>query len=270
MSFKSYLVSKSFWLNILLAVVITVVLLLTTTYVLRIYTHHGESFAIPDFSGMPIDQVEKKIEEHELQYKIIDSLYVKTAEPGSVIDQVPEAGFHVKQGRTIFLTICARKPEQIVMPKLTDVSYRQALNLMMSYGLNVGNVNYVPSEFPNLVLEQKYDGEPIKEGELVNKGSNIDLTVGQSRFGEKTEIPNLIGIRFDQADQLLAASYLNVGAVIYDDSFKTKEDSLDAQIWQQQPTPRPGAKIEQGTSIDIWLTVNEDKLNEANAKDSIQ
>lgn len=268
MSFKAYLISKSFWLNVLLAIVITVVLLLVTMFGLRIYTHHGESFAVPDFSGMPIDQVEKTIQEDELLYKITDSLYVKDAEPGSVIDQVPKAGFHVKQGRTIFLTICAFKPEQIAMPKLTDVSYRQALNLMMSSGLKVGNVDYIPSEFPNLVIAQKLDGVPIQEGVLVDKGANIDLAVGQSRYGEKTEIPNLIGVRLDQANQLLAASYLNVGAVIYDSSFKTKDDSLAARIWQQQPQPIPGAKIEQGTSIDLWLTVDEDKLKEANEKDT--
>ena len=268
MSFKGYLISRSFWLNLLLAVVITVVLLLITMFVLRKYTHHGESFAVPDFSGMPIDQVEEKIKAENLQYKITDSLYIKDAEPGSVIDQIPVAGFHVKQGRTIFLTICALKPEQIAMPKLTDISYRQALNLMMSFGLNVGNVDYIPSEFPNLVLEQKIDGASVEEGTLVNKGSNIDLTVGQNRYGEKTEIPNLIGIRLDQANELLAASYLNVGANIYDESFKTKEDSLEARIWQQQPEPVPGAKIEQGTSIDLWLTVDEEKLKEADEKDS--
>ena len=267
MSFKAYLISKSFWRNILLAIVITVLLLLLTMFALRKYTHHGESFAVPDFTGMPIDSVEMTIQQDELQYKITDSLYVKDAEPGSVIDQVPKPGFHVKQGRTIFLTICALKPEQIAMPKLTDISYRQALNLMMSFGLKVGNVDYVPSEFPNLVLAQKIDGVEVKEGALVDKGSNIDLTVGQSRYGEKTEIPNLIGIRLDQANELLAASYLNVGATIYDESFKTKDDSLAARIWQQQPDPVPGAKIDQGTSIDLWLTVDEDKLKEANDKD---
>lgn len=267
MSFKAYLISKHFWLNLLLSVVITVVLLLVTMFVLRVYTNHGESFAVPDFAGMSLDQVKEKVEEKELQYQITDSLYSKEAEPGSVIDQVPSAGSLVKRGRAVFFTICATKPEQVAMPKLTDVSYRQALNLMMSFGLNVGNVDYIPSEFPNLVLEQQINGEPVEEGVLVNKGSNIDLTVGQNRFGEKTEIPNLIGVRLDQANELLAASYVNVGAIIYDDSFKTMDDSISARVWQQRPEPIPGTKIEQGKSIDLWLTVDDEKLEVANEKD---
>lgn len=267
MSFKAYLKSKSFWISILLAIAITVMLLLVTMFGLRLYTNHNESFAVPDFTGMKFDEVKEKVAEGELEFQITDSLYLKDAEPGSVIGQIPEAGFRVKEGRKVFFTICAMKPEQVAMPKLTDISYRQALNLMMSFGLNVGNVDYVPSEFPNLVLEQKQNGKAVEEGTLVNKGSNIDLTVGQNRFGEKTEIPNLIGVRIDQANQLLAASYLNVGAMIYDESFETEEDSLEARVWQQRPEPIPGAEIEQGTSIDIWLTIDEEKLEEANEND---
>lgn len=267
MSFKSYLISKSFWGNLLLAVVVTIALLLVSMFFLRIYTHHGESFAVPDFTGMPVEQVKEQMKEQDLEYQIIDSLYTKEAEPGSVIDQVPVPGFQVKRGRTVFLTICATKPEQVAMPKLTDISYRQALNLIMSLGLNVGSVDYVPSEFPNLVLEQKMNGKPVREGALVNKGSNIDLTIGQNRYGEKTEIPNLTGVRLDQAYELLAASYLSTGSIIYDDSFETVEDSLSARVWQQRPEPVPGTKIEQGKSIDIWLTVDPEKLDDVNEID---
>jgi beta-lactam-binding protein with PASTA domain len=266
MSLRAYLASKNFWFNLLAAALGTIVLLLVTMYVLRVYTNHGESFGVPDFSGMDLQQVHRQADELDLFYEITDSLYVQDAAPGTVIDQVPVAGFSVKEGRTIFLTICASKPEQVAMPKLTDISYRQALNLMMGSGLNVGNVDYIPSEFPNLVLEQKFNGKLVRAGTPVNKGSNIDLTVGQNRFGEKTEIPNLIGTRLDQANQLLAASYLTTGAIIYDDSFKTSEDSVAARVWKQQPEPEPGIRIEQGKPVDLWLTVDEDILNTANEK----
>jgi len=264
MSLKAYLISKSFWMSILLAIAITVMLLLITMFALRMYTNHGEAYTVPDFSGMLIDQVKKQAPEAELQFQIMDSVYLEGAEPGAVIGQVPVAGAEVKRGRTIFFTICATKPEQVAMPKLTDISFRQAMNLMMSFGLNVGNVDYVPSEFPNLVLDQKIHGEPVEEGVLVNKGANVDLTVGQSRFGERTEIPNLIGVRLDQANQLIAVSFLNVGALIYDDSFQSAADSAEARVWQQRPEPIPGDVIEQGKSIDLWLTVDEEKLDMAN------
>ncbi len=267
MSLKAYLTSKNFWMSILLAIAITIMLLLITMFGLRIYTNHGEAYAVPDFSGMLLDQAKEKVAEAKLEFQVMDSVYLEEVEPGAVIDQVPAAGSMVKYGRTIFFTICATKPEQVAMPKLTDISFRQAMNLMMSFGLNVGNVDYIPSEFPNLVLEQKLYGKPVEEGTLVNKGANIDLTVGQNRFGERTEIPNLIGVRLDQAYELIAVSYLNVGAVIYDDSFESVADSTEARVWQQRPESIPGDMIEQGKSIDLWLTVDEEKLEQANEKD---
>ncbi len=262
MSLKSYLLSKDLWKNVLFAVLGIIGVLLLTMFVIRIYTNHGKSFAVPDFNGMNMDQVTELIEVKELQFEIIDSLYLNNVEPGSVVDQVPEAGSLVKEGRTIFITICAINPEQIAMPKLTDISYRQALNIMQSFGLNVGQITYVPSEYSNLVLEQQMDSLEIEEGALINKGSFIDLIVGEVRSGEKTFVPNLIRVKLEQAQQVIAESKLNTGAIIYDDSFSNLEDSLNAKVWQQRPVAGSGEEIDQGSSIDLWLTVDKDRLKD--------
>ncbi|MGQ8336048.1 PASTA domain-containing protein [Sunxiuqinia sp. A32] len=264
MSLKSYLLSKSFWKNLLYAIAATVAVLLVTMFVIRIYTNHGESFAVPDFSGMKIEQVKELVKSKDLDFEIADSLYLPNAEPGSVVDQVPVKGFLVKEGRTIFLTICAVNPEQVAMPKLTDISYRQAMNLMQSFGLNVGELTYVPSEFPNLVLKQQINGEDIDEGILINKGSSIDLIIGENSVGEKTFVPNLIGVTLGQAKSVIAESYLNTGAVIFDDSCSTLEDSVSAKIWKQRPVAEDGMKVDQGSPIDLWLTVDQDLLDKVN------
>ena len=264
MSLKSYLISRDFLKNVLIAVLGTFVVLLITLFILRIYTHHGKSFAVPDFNGMNMEQVEEMAELKNLRAEIIDSLYLNNVEPGSVVDQVPEAGSLVKKNRRIFLTICAINPEQVAMPKLTDISYRQALNIMQSMGLNAGQVNYVPSEYPNLVLAQQMDSIDIEEGTLVNKGSYIDLTVGEVSSGEKTLVPDLIRLNLEQAKLIIAEYKLNTGAIIYDDSFTNEEDSLNAQVWSQRPESGSDEEIELGSSIDIWLTVDEDRLEKGN------
>ena len=262
MSFKSYLISRPFWKNILFSIVGIVAFLFLTMFVIRVYTNHGESFAVPNFKGMKQDQLTALSAEKGLNFEVIDSLHMQKAEPGTVVDQVPEAGALVKEGRTIFVTICAINPEQVKMPKLTDVSYRQALNVMQSSGLNVGDAIYVPSEYPDLVLNQMIDSVKIEKGTLVAKGSYIDLVIGELKSGEKTAAPNLIGVRLDQALDVIAESKLNKGAIIYDDSFTNLEDSLNARIWQQRPMSRVDELIDQGTSVDLWLTVDEDRLEQ--------
>lgn len=260
MSLKSFLISKTFLIQLVIAIALTVVLLLFTMLAIRTYTNHGESFPVPDLNGMNIKQAEELLKSQHLEYEIADSTYLDTAEPGAVIGQMPEAGHDVKEGRTIFLSICALSPEQVAMPKLTDISFRQAVNIMQAYGLNVGRIDYVPSEFSNLVLEQKLNEEPVEAGVMVNKGSRIDLTIGKTSNGEKTVVPNLIGSTLVQAKGEIASLFLNVGAVIYDETIETQEDSLAAKVWRQRPTHTSYDEIEQGASIDIWLTVDETKL----------
>ncbi|WP_423129271.1 PASTA domain-containing protein [Gaoshiqia sp. Z1-71] len=260
MSFKAYFTSKVFLTNLLIMLGVTVVLLLVTMFAIRVYTEHGESLAVPNFTGMNMDQAEIILREKNLTWEIVDSLYTSEAEPGSVIDQFPLSGFLVKEGRTIFLTICARDPEQVNMPKLTDISLRQALNIMHNNGLNVGEVKYVPSEYPNLVLTQKMNGLEISAGTPVNRGSMIDLVVGQSSSGRKTMVPNLIGVTMDQARSEINVMFLNVGAVIFDESVTTALDSVNAKVWQQRPEAVADEEIDLGTSIDLWLTIDPEKL----------
>jgi len=260
MSLKSFLSSKSFLLQVALALALTLVLLLITMMSIRIYTNHGESFPVPDLNGMQVEQAEELLHGKNLGFEISDSIYIDSAEPGAVIGQVPASGHLVKEGRTIFLSICAKAPEQVAMPRLTDISFRQAVNIMEAIGLNVGLVEYVPSEFSNLVLAQKVNGQEIEPGVMVNRGSNVDLLIGKNSSGEKTVVPNLFGSTLSQAKSELASLFLNAGAVIYDESVQTQEDSLSAKVWLQRPSHESYDEIELGASIDIWLTIDETKL----------
>lgn len=250
--------------NLIFAVVIVIFLILITMLSIRVYTHHGESITVPDFSGMMEGQVQKILKENKLEYQVTDSLYVIEEKPGTVIGQFPAKGSHVKSGRTIFFTICARKPEQVSVPKLTDISLRQAMNILSRVGLNVGTITYVPSEYPNLVLAQTYGGKDIGQGSKVNKGTGIDLTVGKSLSPEKTVIPDLIGLTLEMAKNEMVSLFLVQGSLIYDESVKSREDTLNARIFKQYPD-LSGDNIKQGSSIDMWLTINEEKLKNAEA-----
>ncbi len=260
MSLKTYLASRVFLKNLLLVVAVTFVLLFFTMQAIRIYTNHGESFAVPDFIGMAPEQVEQLVLEKRLNCEVVDSLFMADAPAGSVIAQVPEAGFLVKEGRTVFLTICAQNPEQVAMPKLTDISFRQAVNLLQGSGLNVGEVTYVFSEYANLVLSQRIGGEDVEVGVMIAKGSAVDLVIGKSGSGEKTVVPNLMGVTFNQAKNEITTLYLQVGAVIYDETVLTAEDSLKAKIWQQRPGADMTGIIDLGASVDLWLTLDEEKI----------
>ena len=72
------------------------------------YTDHGISILVPDFSGFTPEEAREVARHERLDIQVIDSIYDKDAAPGSVVEQYPAGGEHVKEGRTIRLTINAR------------------------------------------------------------------------------------------------------------------------------------------------------------------
>src|SRR5690554_7331945 len=101
--------------------------------------------------------------------------------------------------------------------------------MLESYGLNLGNLIYIPSEFTNMVLGQHFEGKPVEPGTLVRKGSSIDLLVGRGLSNETTAVPQLTGMTLDAARKAAQNVYLNLGATIYADTIATAMDSLKAR-----------------------------------------
>ncbi len=260
MSVLKFLISKKFLIHVASAVGVIVAILIATFISLNIYTHHGENYATPDFSGLTETQFINLVQQKKLRYKIIDSVHISEMTPGVVVEQTPKPGSKVKENRTIFFTINAFSAEQVPMPQLVDFSLRNAQVTLESYGIRVGKLIYIPSEYTQLVLGQQYKGKPIEPGTLIAKGSIIDLLVGQGLSSEKTEVPDLFGMTLEEAKVLLQSNSLNVDAVIYDDSIPSQKDSLRAFIWKQLPDIESGKKMRLGSSLDVWLTIDSIKL----------
>ncbi|MDA3927983.1 MAG: PASTA domain-containing protein [Prolixibacteraceae bacterium] len=264
MSLKAFLKSKKFLFHLSLAVVVVVVLLYLTMLLIKVYTHHGKTMTVPDFIGLTESEVKIVVKENRLRYNIIDSVFVPDAIPGTIIAQHPEFGYHVKQRRNIYLTISAISPEKVILPFIVDVSLREAKSRLENAGLRLGQIKQRPSEFINLVLEKSLHGEPLPDDTLLIKGTAVDLVVGIGLSNEVTEIPNVLSLTIDEARDLLFAVELNTGAMIYDNSFVTAEDSLFARVWKQDPENSSSKLVGLGTSIDLWLTNDQEKIDLAN------
>lgn len=260
MTLKEFFKSKLFKQNALAAVGITIILIVLTMLFLRIYTDHGDSVAIPDLKGKSSREVSTLLDNLDLRFQIRDSVYSKEVAPGTVLDQFPKPGMKVKENRTIFITICALSQVKIPMPQLTDISYRQAINLIESSGLIAGKIEYKASEFPNLVLEQKVEGRRTRVGEMIAKGSVVDLVLGSDSSGETSEVPTLFGHNLAEGNLILGEAFLNLGIINYDESYSQEELESKGLIWKQSPDPTNIFEVARGTSIDIWLTLDPTKL----------
>ena len=260
MSLKNFLLSKAFLKNLGLAVVIFVGLVMVLLIWLNFYTRHGQARPIPDFYGLTMEQTARLAKKSRLKYQVIDSVYTSLVPRGCVAEQNPRPGFKVKKWRNVVLTINAYNPEMVAMPNLVDLPIRQAIALIASSGLEMGELRYRPDLSIDVVIEQHYNGKNITEGDSLQKGSVIDLVLGKGLSNQRTSVPDLTGMALEPARRKILISSLNLGTYIYDNTIINGKDSLNAFVYKQNPEYKEESSLQMGSAIYLWLTVDSAKL----------
>lgn len=256
MTLFKFLASKTFLKHLGIAIAGFILLLILTFLTLRVYTHHGQKLEVPEFSGLTLEEAHKKANKSKLRIEVADSVFNSNRPKGTVLDQNPVPGFHVKKNRRIFLIMNASNPEKVKMPNIIGVSHRQAEAVLKNSGLEIGRLIHVPDIAVNNVLNQKFNGKEIEEGTLVPKGSKIDLVLGMGLSNQRTQVPDLEYYTLERAKHRILRSALNLGAIIYDESIKDATDSLEAKVWRQYPSFKENKSIRLGSTIDLWLSVD--------------
>ncbi|MCL6524114.1 MAG: PASTA domain-containing protein [Thermoflavifilum sp.] len=250
-----WLLQKSFWVN-LLAVCMLIILLGVIFFAsLRWITRHGETATVPNVTGKSYEEATRLLLQDHFQVVVQDSGYVDTLPPFTVLRQEPEPQAVVKIYRTIYLTLNKVEPPLAAMPNLINMSYRSAVLTLQTLKLQLGDTIYKPDIARNAVLAQLYNGQPIKPGTMIPEGSRITLILGDGIGNQANPVPNLIGLTFLQARELLSASNLAVGVVLFDGPIT---DTNNAYVYKQIPAPfnvngQPNL-IYAGQSIDMWVS----------------
>jgi beta-lactam-binding protein with PASTA domain len=241
-----FLKEKKFYLNLLIIVLLSIVLLWLTFKLLNSYTRHDKVYTMPDFVGQDFKQV-KHEHSRDFNFILIDSVYPKGQQPGSIYQQDPLPGSKIKRGRNVYAIIVAVTPEKTTMPNVKGISLREAIGRLESSGLDVDHLEYVTYDYKNNVIDQYYLGAPIAQGTELVKGSKIMLRVGIGSDKSNVKVPNLIVKSADETKKLLNLAGLNIGVETHEDN-----DSIQYLcVRKMSPGPSSGA-VKPGTYVDVW------------------
>lgn len=249
---------KFLLLNLAVAFIVICGITIYVQYWLDDYTQHGSFIAVPSLYDLTPEEAGAVAAKARLKVQVVDSLYDENAKPGTILEQYPSGGSPVKENRMIHLTINARNPEKVVFPNLQNAAYRQTLQTLEARGFKIGQIEYIPSEFKNLVLNLKNNGREILPGTLLSKGATINIVLGSGEDGNSVYIPQLTGKRLKEAIDLVRKAYLNIGEIVPDGSINNQTNKYSAFVYEQNPGNN--AMVPAGTPVRLYITLKQEKI----------
>ena len=192
MTFLKFLFSRTFLIQLVLAVLALILLAFIVLEWLEFSTNQDQEISVPDLQSLALDEVDERLAELDLRREILDSAnYNPDYPPYTVIDQVPRAGKKVKENRKIYLTLNPSGFRKLEIPEnLIRRTRRQVEPTLRSLGFEIGTITYKPDVGKDVVLEMRHKGELVEPGMKLMKTSTIDLVLGDGsgRYGvEETD-----------------------------------------------------------------------------------
>lgn len=176
--FFSFRGNRFFWVNLLLMVAVVIGTFFGALYFLDTYTNHGKAIVVPNVKNKRMNEATQLLKGQTLKAIVVDSIYVKGTLSGTILDQKPSGGSKVKEGRSIYLTICTDKIPELAIPDLIDnSSYRQAEAKLRALGFKITEPEYISGE-KGWVYGIKYKNQELQLGDSVPREAILTLCIG--------------------------------------------------------------------------------------------
>ncbi len=250
-----FITNRPLWVNFLAVIVLVFLMLFLFLQLLSWITNHGEYLTVPSVIGKKTTDAVKDLEKQGFDVQITDSVYTDTAAKGIVLKQLPDPNATVKVNRTIFLTVNRVIPPMIDMPKLEGLSLRFALDVLERNHLVLQDTVYEPNFMVGAVIEQHYKGARISEKTKLPWGSRITLIVGGALEEKPILVPDVTGMTFAEAKNLLEESGIFLGLPVCEGVII---DTASAYVWKQNPPryneERAPIYIKSGQVMDLFIS----------------
>lgn len=200
----------------------------------------AKTVEVPSVINMKISDAEKALEKQGLILQVVKSQPSNSVPIDCIISQNPMPGEKVKQG-TIIKAVISGGSENTTVPDLTGKSFEEAVSILQSKNLNLGDISEKENGAPvGTVLSQ--DPAP---GTVVRPESEVKLTVSIGKF---VTMPNVIGMNVDKAKSLLESQGFRVTKI---DTTDTVKVSGKIVLYQY---PMPGLKVRPGVEVRLRIS----------------
>lgn len=239
------LANKYFWIGLAFLAAIGLGLYLVLNNVLMpSYTRQGLTVTVPDVRNKSYEEAARVLAAHDLKAERIVERFNPRLARDIVYEQTPEPNVTVKPGRHVFVTVNSGQALMVTVPRVGDLSLREAENRLKAVGLKVEDLlaDTIPSPYPNTITRQ----DPMP-GDSLPQGAGVRLWYSTGLGQTYVQVPDLIGMSVRDASQRLLD--LKLRPVVVGET--EEQAALDEQEVRRQ-SREPGTEIRAGSEVRIF------------------
>jgi beta-lactam-binding protein with PASTA domain len=254
-----FLFTRMFAVNLLAFIVLLALLFWGLSSWMSGYTLHNTGIAVPHLRGYHLSEARLIATAADLELVVSDSIYVENVPGGTITEQHPDSGTKVKSGRKLYVTLSTYNIPKIVLPNLKYDDQRNVISQLEMLGFRVGEIKYVPSTCVDCLEYYEQKGAEVLPGSRLNNGATIDLVLGGGKSDRFIPIPDLRGMKLEEALAFLKRCSLSIGRVNIEPLVSA--DSNQLFVYKQTPEALPASEvIYLGMPVDLYFTDNTDLL----------
>jgi len=250
---NKFIQSSSFRKALLGIALVYTTMLLGSWFWLQWYTDHGEYVSVPDLKGLSVDQAIAELQARNLDYLVIDSVYERKADPGTIFDQSPVFESQVKQGRQVFLTIFRNSPPMEKIGIKQGDFATVAMIKLRNKSIDFDTLYEDNNTLTNSIIRVTQKGRSLRPNDEVARGSKVLLFIGRNA-SDKIIVPDFSGMTCLQAKSIMDTLNLECNCRFEPEiSAPSAQDSMTFRVCRQDPKHDPVVGTSAGRIVDLWL-----------------
>ncbi len=186
----------------------------------------GKAFPIPNIVALSYEDARQITDRERFRLKVVREEFSSTVPENRILAQIPKAGSLAKKGRMIRVVVSKGGVRSIV-PEIRGLVLRQAEISIEQMSLRIGEKTEV---FDDSISEGKIISTEPAAGDTVPAGTEIRLYISKGSAEQMIEVPNLVGMKAQDAKITLERLGL-----VYDFQIRRIPSLSNGEVYKQSP-----------------------------------
>ena len=231
------------WLSVFIFLVLSGTLLTYQSW--AFLAGDKEDAVVPIVVGLPYEDAALSVEQSGLVLRVRNQAYSDDVDTDLVIEQVPAGGSHVKIDREVLVDVSLGS-RTLTTPNVIGLDRAEAEAQLEALGVVP---RFQPPRYSDVAPNGTVINQRPPSGAPIALGEGVELVTSAGPLNRAVEMPNLTGLAYEQALQIINNERLVLRRVSRTYILGAREITVSSQY------PLAGSQVMQGEDVLLTLSV---------------